>query len=143
MGFTIYVCYQNDMNNFAAYRCFHYVVASIAMAFNVMTSQCILSHYCLDCYLPLFRYCRGLIRTNVSDCVHVPWPCHKRAMQRANYLEMKHSQLTYRSSGGPPLIMSRLRTSNQLAAVADHIVICGSKDLCESYEVCYDIIEPI
>ena len=32
MGFTIYVCYQNDMDNFAAYCCSHYVVASIAMA---------------------------------------------------------------------------------------------------------------
>ena len=35
MGFTIYVCYQNDMNNFDAYCCSHYVAASIAMAFNI------------------------------------------------------------------------------------------------------------
>ena len=37
MGFTIYACYQNDMSNFAAYCCSHYVVANIAVAYNIMT----------------------------------------------------------------------------------------------------------
>ena len=61
MGFIIYVCYQNDMNNFAAYCCSRHVEASIAMVFNIMTSQCVLSHYYYqDRYLTLLRYRRRI-----------------------------------------------------------------------------------
>ena len=38
------------VDNFAAYCCSHYVVASIAISLNIMTSQCVLSHYYWDRY---------------------------------------------------------------------------------------------
>ena len=41
LGFTNYVCYQNDMNNFAAYCCFHYVMQCFPTFFVIRHTFCI------------------------------------------------------------------------------------------------------
>ena len=47
MGFTVYVCYQNDRgcNSFGCYCYSCYIVTSILISFSVMTEQCFVNKF--------------------------------------------------------------------------------------------------